>query len=55
MSLEVHSTFFVLDFCLDILDGVRGLNLKRDGLPGKGLDEDLHGDSVDQSGQICWL
>ncbi|KAI4970381.1 hypothetical protein ZWY2020_001295 [Hordeum vulgare] len=32
----------VLDLCLDIVDGVRGLNLKGDGLVGKGLHEDLH-------------
>jgi len=33
----------VLDLGLHIVDGVRGLNLKGDGLAGKGLDEDLHG------------
>merc|ERR1719391_1139305 len=32
----------VLDLCLDILDGVRGLHLKGDGLAREGLDEDLH-------------
>merc|ERR1719412_1070185 len=32
----------VLDFGLDILDGVRGLNLEGDCLARKGLDEDLH-------------
>ena len=31
-----------LDLGLHILDGVRGLNLKSDGLAGEGLDEDLH-------------
>jgi hypothetical protein len=31
-----------LDLGLDIVDGVRGLDLKRDGLSGKCLDEDLH-------------
>ena len=32
----------VLDFCLDVVDGVGGLHLKGDRLPGEGLDEDLH-------------
>merc|ERR1719186_1976218 len=35
--------FLVLDLGLDVLDGVRGLNLQSDGLPSQGLDEDLHG------------
>lgn len=35
-------TFLVLDLCLDILDGVAGLNLKGDGLPRQRLHEDLH-------------
>ena len=34
--------FLVLDLCFHIIDGVGGLNLKGDGLSGKGLDEDLH-------------
>merc|ERR1711962_1261712 len=32
----------VLDLGLDVLDGVRGLDLKGDGLASEGLDEDLH-------------
>jgi len=32
----------VLDLGLDIVDGIRALNLQSDGLPGQGLDEDLH-------------
>merc|ERR1712029_564102 len=36
------NSLLVLDLGLDILDGVRGLNLKSDGLSGQGLDEDLH-------------
>merc|ERR1712138_11999 len=32
----------VLDLGLDVLDGVRLLNLKGDSLAGQGLDEDLH-------------
>jgi len=35
-------SLLVLDFSLDVLDGVRWLNLQSDGLPGQGLDEDLH-------------
>jgi hypothetical protein len=35
-------TLFVLDLSLDVLDGVGWLNIKGDGLPGEGLDEDLH-------------
>ena len=33
---------FYLDLCLHILNGIRGLNLKGDGFPSKGFDEDLH-------------
>jgi len=32
----------VLDLGLDVLDGVRGLNVQGDGLAGQSLDEDLH-------------
>ena len=32
----------VLDLGLDVLNGVRRLNIEGDGLAGKGLDEDLH-------------
>ena len=32
----------VLDFGLDVVDGVRGLDLEGDGLSGECLDEDLH-------------
>jgi len=34
--------FFVLDLSLDIIDGVRGLDLEGDGLASQGLDKDLH-------------
>jgi len=34
-----------LNLGLDILNSIRGLNLKGDGLPGQGLDEDLHATS----------
>jgi len=32
----------VLDLSLHVLDRVAGFNLQGDGLPGEGLDEDLH-------------
>merc|ERR1712142_1408555 len=35
-------TLLVLDLGLDVLDAVRRLDLEGDGLPGEGLDEDLH-------------
>merc|ERR1719419_1507270 len=35
--------FLVLDFCLDILDGVIGLDVQGNRFSGEGLDEDLHG------------
>ena len=35
-------SFLVLDLGLDVLNGVRWLNIKGDGLTGEGLDEDLH-------------
>ena len=34
--------FFVLDFGFDVVDGVRGLDLKGNGFTRQGLDEDLH-------------
>ena len=32
----------VLDFSLDIINGIRGLDLERDGLSSEGFHEDLH-------------
>jgi len=37
-----RNTLLVLDLSLDVLNGVRGLDLEGDGLPGEGLDENLH-------------
>merc|ERR1712123_355980 len=37
-----RDSLLVLDLGLDILNGVRGLNLQSDGLASEGLDEDLH-------------
>merc|ERR1712213_105410 len=36
------NSFLVLDLGLDILNGIRRLNLKGDGLASEGLDKDLH-------------
>merc|ERR1711941_232182 len=38
-------SLLVLDFGLDILNAVRGLNLEGDGLASQGLDKDLHASS----------
>ena len=37
-----RDAFLVLDLSLDIVDGVRGLDLQGDSLAGEGLHEDLH-------------
>jgi len=37
------NAFLILNLGLHVLNGVRWLNLKGDGFPGQGLDEDLHG------------
>merc|ERR1711990_650077 len=37
-----RNTFLVLDLGLDILDGIRWLNVKSDSFTSQGLDEDLH-------------
>ena len=37
-----RDAFLILNFSLDIVDGIAGLNLKRDGLARERLDEDLH-------------
>ena len=37
-----RNSLLVLDLGLDVLDGVRGLDLEGDGLTREGLDEDLH-------------
>jgi hypothetical protein len=36
------NALLVLDFGLDVVDGVRGLDLEGDGLSGESLNEDLH-------------
>ena len=37
-----RNTFLVLNLGLDVLDCVRWLNIKGDGLSSEGLDKDLH-------------
>ncbi len=34
--------FFVLDFGLDVFDGIRSFNLKSDGFSGESFDKNLH-------------
>jgi hypothetical protein len=42
MLLIKKYSIVVLDLRLDVVDGVRGLDFKGDGLASKGFDEDLH-------------
>merc|ERR1712227_353015 len=39
------NAFLILNLGLHVLNGVRGLDLKSDGFPSKGLDKDLHVDT----------
>merc|ERR1712025_1026499 len=43
------NAFLVLDLGLNVLNGVRRLNLKGDGLASQGLDEDLHTSSQSEN------
>jgi len=43
-----RDSFLVLDLCFDILNWITWLNLQGDGLPGEGLDKDLHSASQSQ-------
>ena len=43
-----RDSFLVLDLGLDIIDGVRSLDVKGDGLSSEGLNEDLHASSESQ-------
>ena len=38
-----RDALLVLDLGLDVVNGVRGLDVESDGLARQGLDEDLHG------------
>jgi len=35
-------SFLILDLSLNVVNGIRGLNLKGDGLSSQGFNEDLH-------------
>ena len=37
-----RNALLVLDLRLNVVNGIRGLDLEGDGLSGQGLDEDLH-------------
>merc|ERR1712149_67966 len=37
-----RDAFFVLNFRLDVIDGIAGLHIQGDGLSSQSLDEDLH-------------
>ena len=37
-----RNSFFVLNLSFDIIDGVAGLNVERDGFARQRLDKDLH-------------
>ena len=43
---KMYPPLLILDFGLDVVDGVRGLHLKGDGLAGQGLHENLHGSII---------
>jgi len=47
------NTLLVLDFGLNIFNGVRGLNFKRDGFSSQGLDKNLHSTSETKDQVKC--
>ena len=49
------NTFFILDFSLDVLNGVCWLDLKGDGLTSESLDENLHSTSKSEYQVKSWL
>src|ERR1700761_3290382 len=40
---SIDIPFLILDLCLNVVDGIGGLNLKGNGLSSESLYEDLHG------------
>merc|ERR1712038_417999 len=42
-------SLLILDLCLDVFNGVRGLNLKGDCLSSEGFDKDLHTSSQSEN------
>ena len=49
------SPLLVLDLGLDVVNGIRGLDLESDGLSGEGLDKDLHTTAQAQDEMECGL
>ena len=47
-------TLLVLDLGLNVLNGVRGLDIKSDGLTSKSLDENPHATAQTQHQVMCW-
>ena len=41
-----RNSFLILNLYLDVVNGVTGLDIERDGLARQSLDEDLHGERV---------
>jgi len=48
-------TFLVLDFSLDIIDGIWWLNVQGDGLSSQSLNEDLHSTSKSENQMEGWF
>jgi hypothetical protein len=47
--------FLVLDLALDIVNGIRGLDLEGDGLARQGLHEDLHCRCWETWSAVFWV
>ena len=47
-----RNALLVLDLCLDVINGIKDLNVKRNGLSRDGLNEDLHSAAHDPIGVI---
>jgi len=50
-----RDSFLVLDLGLDVINGVRSLNIESDDLSSKGLDQDLHTISESKKEVKSWL
>jgi len=48
-------TFFILDFCFYIFNGICWLNIKSDGFSSKSLNEDLHTSSKSEDQVESWF
>ena len=46
-AIHCDSPLLVLDLGLDVVNGIRGLDLEGDGLASEGLHEDLHATGVE--------